>query len=72
MIALLQIPIECGETTCAHEPGKFCPFVGTVRMGTVPVCRLFPTDTMPHTELQSSSPAGWLLRCSACLEAEKQ
>jgi len=70
----LKININCGETTCASEPGKFCQFLGSRRMGTIPVCMLFPTknpgrkDPGSLTDLDQTD--SWLQRCPACLEAE--
>lgn len=70
----LQIQIDCGETTCAREPGKFCEFFGTRRFGTTPVCMLFPqADPNPHNQGASTDlkgKDGWIQRCSACMEAE--
>lgn len=37
----LIIPIECGETTCASEPGKFCRFLWIQKFGTEFVCGIF-------------------------------
>lgn len=69
----LKIEIECGEKTCASEPGKFCPYLGTVRMGTKYVCMLFPNEEGSHTLLmgEGGDEAGWLQRCPACLKAEE-
>lgn len=63
----LMIPIQCGKTTCAYKPGKFCCYAGTRRLGTAWVCRLFPTDDDSYTPLREDAPAGRLLRCDACL-----
>lgn len=65
----LALAIECGETTCATEPGKFCRFFGAIRFGQEPVCMLFPSDEGAYTPLDDST--GWSLRCKACREAEK-
>ena len=71
----LEIEIDCGDTTCASAPGKFCRFAGARRWGTVPVCLLFP-DQNPsrqnvsgHTGLDDKD--GWVQRCQGCLDAEK-
>lgn len=61
----LSIEIECGELTCASEPGKFCPFVGSVKMGTKTVCRLFPSEDKSYTVLEDKD--GWVQKCPACL-----
>lgn len=53
------VTFECGERTCAVEPGKFCRFVVTRRCGTVYECGAF------NGELYDEG--GWLMRCPACL-----
>lgn len=65
---VLRIPIKCGEQTCASKPGEFCQFLGTVRFGSVPVCRLFPSHIDSHTFLEEAD--GWIQRCDACKEAK--
>lgn len=65
----LRISISCGARTCAAEPGKFCRFMGSVKFGTIPVCRLFPSDTDSYTVLHAD--AGWVQRCDACKEAAR-
>ena len=65
----LTINIECGEKTCAKEPGKFCSYFGSKKMGTIPICTLFPSTDTVYTELEEKE--GWTLRCPACLQAEK-
>jgi hypothetical protein len=69
---MLKIEIKCGDTTCASEPGEFCKFFSTIRFGTVPVCRLFPSRDDSLTELKTSGDdqSGWVLRCEACLKQE--
>ena len=62
----LEIIIECGEHTCASEPGKFCRFLGSMRFGTIPLCLLFPDRESSHTLLEEKD--GWLQRCDACKE----
>ena len=72
----LTLEILCGEKTCAYAKGKFCPYLGSKRFGTVSLCLLFPPkDPMPHqdgaaTELETKD--GWLQRCDACLAAERE
>lgn len=63
---VIKLEIECGETTCASEPGKFCRFVGAMRFGTIPICLLFPDRESPHTRLEDKD--GWLQRCPQCME----
>ena len=65
----LTIDINCGEKTCAKEPGKFCSFFGSKKMGTIPICTLFPSTDTVYTDLEDKD--GWTLRCPACLQAEK-
>lgn len=65
----LKITINCGETTCASEPGKFCRYMGTKYFGTQFICMLFP-DGYEFTFLFDDK-NGWLQRCKACLDAEK-
>jgi len=76
----VSFDIECGETTCASEPGKFCKFLGTIHFGCTPVCTLFnPTDhQMCRGEdiLILSTRAegerdGWVQRCPECMEQAK-
>lgn len=66
---ILAVTIKCGETTCAIEPGKFCEHNGAIFYGTKHVCRLFPSEENAYTRLEEKN--GWLLRCDACLIAEK-
>ncbi len=71
----VKLEIECGETTCASEPGMFCKYVGAVKFGTVPVCMLFPFDRGGHytflREVTDEPRKGWLKRCTACMEASR-
>lgn len=64
----LNINIECGVVTCAYEKGKFCRFLGSKKLGQVPVCMLFPDENGSHTILKTSD--GWVQRCKACLAAQ--
>lgn len=66
---MLRIPIVCGATTCASEPGVFCRFLGSIRFGSVPVCTLFPSTLESYTFLETDTPDGWIQRCDACKEA---
>ena len=69
MTARFKIPVECGATTCAREPGKFCRFVGTQSFGTRPVCLLFQTER-GNVPLHDEN--GWLQRCAECLALEAE
>jgi len=62
---ILQIPINCGKSTCAKSPGNFCQFFGTIKFGTIPACRLFPTNENSYTKLEEKD--GWTQRCNECL-----
>ncbi len=64
----LTIAIDAGETTCAREPGAFCPFVGVKGFGTRPVCMLFRTA---DSERPLRDVDGWLQRLPECVAAEK-
>jgi len=70
---IVQFEIDCGEKTCASEPGKFCEFLGTQRFGTIPLCLLFPQSNPEPGTSASATPlkdrGGWLQRCEACLNA---
>lgn len=59
-----KIIFECGETTCAVEPEKFCRFVGATCFGTHFICSLFH-----NIELRKKD--GWLQRHSLCLNETK-
>jgi hypothetical protein len=58
----LTIPIECGEKTCASEPGKFCQFLDMGRWGCNPACSIWGVGLTELTEQ-----TGWLQRCPQCL-----
>lgn len=60
----LTIAVESGETTCASEPGKFCPWARVKRFGTVWVCSLFEMKSLHDDE------NGWLQRLPECIGAE--
>lgn len=57
---IYTIEVECGETTCASEPGKFCRFVGSKHFGTQPICMLY-------NEPINDDLAGWLGRGEKCM-----
>lgn len=61
---ILQIAIIAGETTCASEPGKFCPFARARADGAYPNCLLFGEPLAAED--------GWLQRLPRCLEAESE
>ena len=61
----ISVEFECGETTCAKEPGEFCRFFGTTHFGQVAVCTLFNCESLSMVE-------GWTRRCKQCLELEEK
>ncbi len=68
MKAILSFAIECGEKTCAKEPGLFCPFlkIGTdlsQRTSVKPagICHLFGS-VFENEE-------GWIQRHPECLKS---
>ena len=66
----ILIEIDCGEDTCASEPGKFCEYVGHRGLGgTIPICTLFAYGRDVTTDLGEIN-GGWLRRCDACKNAE--
>jgi len=56
--------IKCGESTCASEPGVFCPYVQTRSFGTKYLCGEFDQKLVDQD--------GWLQRCPACLKAQQE
>ncbi len=69
----IKFKINCGEKTCASEPGNFCKFFGSIKFGLVPVCMLLPSKHNSYTELfqdhsEGSTSYGWTLRCEECLK----
>ena len=74
MNRILKFSINCGDTTCASEPGEFCKYLGSTKFGTVSVCMLIP-DPDPtsknksgHTYLKVAK--GGIQRCPECLDRE--
>jgi hypothetical protein len=75
-----KLAFDSGEATCAKfcEDGTvvMCPMVGTIRFGTVWVCRRFATEDQAYTILERRSrcggddECGCLQRCSECLKSE--
>lgn len=64
----VNIEINCGLTTCAAEPGKFCKYFGTIKFGQILVCRLFPSEEDSYTVLEELN--GWTQRCGDCMVNE--
>jgi hypothetical protein len=69
---VVENEIECGETTCASEPNKFCRFVFGRKFGTIPVCGIFRDKNGDDVLLKESVPGGRLLRCDQCLAHSKK
>ena len=67
----LQVIVDCGTTRCFSEPGKPCPQMLTSNFGTQWKCGLFHDEEGQPLRLREDKPGGWLLRCKACLEADK-
>jgi len=65
----ITLTIECGETTCASKPGRFCPYMRTTNFGQRAVCVFpFPGEETP-IKLFEDEPGGWIQRCDACKKA---
>jgi len=62
----LEFKINCGETTCASEPGKFCEWFGAKRLGTLPICMLFGESLKDQHGVEGGE--GWTQRCDRCLQ----
>ena len=62
----LKIAIECGDKTCASEPGKLCGQVYTARFGTEWRCQMFGKELRDEAGGQE----GALRRLPECLAAE--
>lgn len=62
------IMVECGERTCATQPGAFCRFVGTRNFGQEMICLLYRDEAGDYIRLRDTD--GWVQRCKACLQAE--
>lgn len=60
----LTIEVDCGDSTCASYPGRFCPWLGKRKFNQVQVCMLFNRDV--YVAL------GWTRRCHACMESEQE
>jgi hypothetical protein len=71
MKRILNIEIDCGEKTCASEPGKFCEYLSTKKFGSIYLCGIFidPDNVEAYTVLEEDE-HGWLQRCQKCLDSE--
>lgn len=71
----LQFKIDCGATTCASAPGKFCRYLGVRRFGTESICLLFSREDRRRgvqfaRVSDDGDPDGWAKRLPECLAAE--
>jgi hypothetical protein len=65
----LQFFIDCGKTTCAKEPRKFCSKMVTQQFGCRFICSLFNKELCDENN-EPSGP-GWLQRLPECITAQK-
>ena len=74
MKVVIGIEIDCGETTCSPEAGKFCPKMFVTNFGTRFLCAQFRDELGRGTELSDEqgipSGPGWLQRLPECMSAE--
>ncbi len=75
---ICSIKIECGEFTCASEPGRFCRFVRVSHFGKVYQCAAFADKNGDMIRLKEGDGVsvlkggvGWLMRCQECIEEAK-
>jgi hypothetical protein len=59
--------IECGEKTCASEPGVFCDHLRTIKFGQQPICNRFTeVGTRGDGPTRLRDVDGWVIRCDMC------
>ena len=63
--------INCGEKTCASEPGKFCKWVRTRKFGAIYFCHLWHAEDIHGKQQSLEEKDGWLMRRPECLNAEE-
>jgi len=68
----IKFEIECGEKTCASEPGKFCRFFQVSRFGTIPSCKLFSEQGARGNWEPLEEKDGWLQRHPECIRRSKE
>ncbi|GAG79004.1 unnamed protein product, partial [marine sediment metagenome] len=66
--ATIKFEIECGEKTCAVEPGKFCEYTRVPANGNAYCAMLSSPGKFDRKLLQESEPRGWLMRHKECLK----
>lgn len=64
----ISVAIDCGDTTCCGKTTR-CQFLGSKRLGTMPVCLLFRDAYGYEQELDFDSNCR-VLRCQACVVAD--
>jgi len=69
---VLEIPIQCGDTTCASEPGKFCPQLRTARFGSTFTCKLFSEQEYKEKWEELPEKNGWIQRHPDCVKMERK
>lgn len=62
---IINHKVQCGETTCASKPGKFCDHFGPGPFGVMARCHMFNVNLYPNA-------TGLHQRCDACMKAEKE
>ncbi len=60
MIKTMTVAINCGEETCAAEPGKLCDLIRTTHYGRLFHCGLFDMEVLGEID-------EWLQRCPECI-----
>ena len=60
----VKVEFECGEKTCAKEPGVFCKFCSISLFG-IGQCTLFDNRRLFDEN-------GWLMRHEECLELKEE
>ena len=68
----LQLPITCGDKTCASEPGKFCRFLQATKFGQNHFCLIWHETDGRGKPLPIEEKDGWLQRRSECLTHEER
>lgn len=68
----LILEVDCGDKTCASEPGRFCQYLSTRNFGTESYCRIFgQVDYRASPVALETGEDGWLQRWPDCIEAEQ-
>lgn len=59
----ISVEADCGDRYCYREYDKPCYWLSLRRLGSIPVCRVFPGELLTDEDHR-------VLRCDACLRAE--